>query len=548
MKLNSFLDLISDSREDIINSLNDLIDSPRNRLLDIHRQYYDGKHWQITEGRGNQTMSGKRIWGGKSTTANPEDVFKRGQSNKEVSFGEGQLQIRNYISKTIQVYQDYIVGDDGDIEIEWADESDANASTIGDFLKSLWFDSDVFLKEQVARGVLNTVSCARLNYDDDEGYYVTVEDARDIFPIYVKDKRVGTLVTYPISAEQAKDLGVQSKGEKNKQSVYAEAFYKDTDDEWYFVKIVDGVIVNESGEPEILLPELAFDPFDIVSNLDHPFNKFDDNDLEASEIFALIDKNDAYNANSTIEFLTNLFLASPKVSIDLEMLKELHLTLDDPGIQDAINKFQYSPYTIDSLPIKVNAGNSIPESFYTGMANIKDGIFEDAGIPQFILSGSLPSGLAVETVELGMTMLEKKINQKRKQLVKLIQMISAKALKAKKLVDEPYSEIRSKIKVVIPPVISLSTKDVIGYLQTLAQNGVLPNRYAAHESLRLMNRAEDIETIEELEQESLGALRVEIETKKNLAQSAIEAERVVQEREAQKRALQETEQRIQALA
>ena len=42
-----------------------LLNGKKNQMIKIHRDYYDGDHWQLpqSEGRVNTTKSGKMVWG-----------------------------------------------------------------------------------------------------------------------------------------------------------------------------------------------------------------------------------------------------------------------------------------------------------------------------------------------------------------------------------------------------------------------------------------------------------------------------------------------------
>lgn len=552
--------LLNSNQNERKKAINNLINSERNAYLDVIRKYYEGHHWHVSpDGLTNQTTSGKNIWG-KNRTNNgaSKDPYERNvRGKREVGFSPGQLQTKNYIKRFIQIYQDFIVGKEKkDVSITYNPEIDTSIDdleliqqsrqirdNINKELNILWKDIDIFFKEQVAKMVLNTVSVTKLTYDfTNKKYKIKIEDAKEIFPFYDDSDTITCVIkAYSIDAITANMFeGVNVND--NKFTCYAQAYYYNYDDKnWYYVEIVDGFITNPDGKPEKLIEELNFNPFSIVSNLDHPFRSFTPNTLEDSEIFDWIEKNDTLNAQSTIEYLTNLFLASPKVSLDLEQLDKMGIDPNDAAVKSALEAFQYSAFTIDTLPIKVQQGNGIPESFYRGLDITKQSLFEDASIPMFLASGNIPSGIAVETIELGMLMLSKKIDQKRQQLIKSIREISIRYLKQKGLVKTIESET---IEVTMPPVNSLSLSEQIKTMQDLTVNQILPSKYVREEMLKLLNRYEDLEKVRDIENREGALLRQEIEQRTNIIRSQREAEATIEREQREREELNQIQNRI----
>ena len=532
LQLKGLLDSRPEERKKFFN---DLIHSPRNDLLQTYRDYYNGIHWKYDEdGRSNTTRSGKQIWG--KTRNNyyaTSDPYQRNTNRNRVSFSRGQLQTINYINRFITVYQDNILGrGEQELKITTGNEE------ADEYLKESYGDMDAYVKEQLARMVINTVAIDKIKFHDDQ-YHVKPADAKEMYPVYMKDMVVGFARSYMIDWMEAKSYGINTKTKKDVP--YAEVYYQDQDDMlWYFARFVDGRIVNDGGEPERLVDELQFNPCTMVANIDHPFDKFDDDSLESTEMNEWIDKNDSLNATRTIEFLTNLFLASPKVSVDHDQVQNMGLSLADPAIQDAINSFQMMPYTIDTFPFKIMQGNAIPESFYKGLDMTRDSLFEDANIPRFMASGSIPSGTATETLELGMLMLETKLNQKREQLETLIKQSSEKILMAAGLAFE-------EIDVDFPPITGMSTRDMIREFRENTIAGILPKRYTRDEVLKLLNKGEDVGLVQNIDREDLVTLRESIDQQRTLVANQLDAEAQVRNREEVQRQLAETEERISEL-
>lgn len=542
MNIKTLQGVLQMSPKERVDYFRDLINNDRNNRLRINRKYFDGEHWAFnSDGRSNTTTSGKQVWG-KSRKGNQDtDVYQRNAStSSDTSFSRGQLSIYNFIKKFIHLYQDYILGDKtGKCEVKYvpsdtlelgsAKESEA---LINEKISNLWKNIDSFIKEQVAKAVLNTVAVSKLVIDinDHNNDEVVCVDAINYYPIYDGSKRVGSCEMYMISPTEAKGYGVSS----DKEAVYAKFIYS-VGDTFYFIESVNGYILNlqEDGTAEILIEENAYDPYDLVSNLDHPFTVFDDNSLEDSEIFDWIDKNDNYNSSRTIEFLTNMYLAAPKASIDFEIMKNLNIQITDPAIQDALRSFQYSPFSIDTLPIKVTTGSTIPESFYIGLQNTKDALFEDANIPAFLLSGSMPSGIAVETIELGMKMLQRKIQQKRDQIEKIVKDATIKYLEVQGIVGVD----RDDIVLDLPAVVGLSSKELLLQMKEYSIAGILPSKYVREEALELMNRAGDLDRVKDIENADQVELRSAIEDRRRIIQQESDVQRNLEERDRKRQEL-----------
>jgi len=530
--------------------LQKLVTSKRNDILAVNRKYFEGEHWKLDQyNRSNTTTSGKMIWSKRKVNANPSDAYVRAANAQEISFHKGQLQQKNFVRLFTHIYQEYITGKDDEktvVNYKTSEESKNEdiEKEINESLNSGWGELKTFIKTQVARMVTNTVAISSV-FDK-----VNIEDAREIFPIYDHDEMRAVIKAYMIDNETAKVYNINT----NKDVVYAEVWK--LDGVVYYGEFVDGKLINESGELDVYLIDkndgkvttqsLDELPFVIVPNIDHPFNKFDCKNLEDSEIFDWIDQNDAYNASRTVEFLTNLFLASPKVSVNLEILKSLNMDINDKALQEAIRNFQYSPYSIDTLPIEVKAGNTIPESFYTGLRNTEDGLYESASIPKFIVKGELPSGLATETVQLGMMVLTKKINQKREQLRMLIEKSTKLLLKDKGYNVDNLLQV-GEIVVEMPDIAGLSLQELLNTLREYANTGVLPGEYVAEEALTALGRSEDIEKVENIKRESADVLFSQIDRFRNQSKSERDAEAQVIAEAERKSLLQETNAQLEEL-
>lgn len=529
--------------------------SERNKTLRIHKDYYDGIHWNVDEsGRANTTRSGKLIWGKISSydgSSNDKLARKKLRGN-QISFHDGQLQTHNYVKLFTQFYQDFVLGsDDQLVKVEWIDGEvgggdeegvTSNVEQIQDTLDKLWVDSNAYIKEQIARFVISTVGVQSIGYVDGV-YSVDIEDAEFCAPIYKGDASIGFMKFYTIDGIEANALYNVDADQDDKVS-FVDLYYPDENDVYVNTKVVDGKIVGTVVMPD----ELQFNPFDFVANLDHPYRKYDEKSLEDSEIFNWIDRNDALNSNETIEFVSNQYLAMPKISVDWDSAEKMGVKVSDPAIQQALENFQYFPGSIDSLPIKLVDGKTIPDSFYKGKNTIVDSLFEDAGIPRFFVSSEGMSNVAEGTVKLGMRALVRKVSQKRDKIILLMKMGSMKVLKAEGLVD-PNMDVRSlPIRVELPELDDTDVVSMVNVLVQAVQNGIISQEYATEVFLELTDREEDLERIVSEKQAGLDALRADIAKSRLSARSEVKAEQELVKKENTKNELDKTNAEIEALS
>ena len=555
--------------KDLKSTLNDIISSDRNKILEIHRDYYDGIHWAVDKGgQANSTRSGKLIWG-KSFNYQGSESDKLGRSGgkgNKISFHEGQLQTHNYIKLFTNTYQDFVLGQgDDNIEIiyEETDEKPKNEKAVtepenapapqgeepkekedtkSEFLDKMWKDSTSFVKEEIARMVITTIALCETVWSEEEGYTVVIRDAQEFVPIYKDGKHIGSMRVYMISALDAKDLYQVDLGKKE-EAVFADMFYPE-EERYYNTKVVDGVVIDT-----VLMPDsLNFDPFTFVANLDLPFRDFDEDNLEDSEIFNWIDRNDALNSNETVEFVSNQYLAMPKITMDHDIMDKMGISMKDPAFKKALKEFQYFPGSVDSLPIKLQDGKTIPQSFYTGKDTIIQALFEDAGIPRFVFSGEGMINISAETVTLGMGMLVRKISQKRDQMIRLIKTASMKALKAQGLIDKDMDLRDLPISVNLPNVIGLNQEEFLEQLFIALDKNLITKEYATMEFMRSIGREDEAEDqIKALDSNSAELLEG-VEARANEIKSEREVKTQVDEKKAKESETKRMEAEIKALA
>lgn len=551
-----------------------IIESKRNKTITMHRDYYEGNHWLVrnNEDRTGTTRSGKHVFG-KAPNKIPLKGDKLDRKNdysaKEIQYHAGQLQKRNYIKFFIQFYQDFITGtDEEEIQVVYerevkedftkdennvssnpqdsdnvteeealvnrsvnnldnegneADQEDDNSEEINKVLKSLWKTPEQFVKTQVARMTASTIAVGALEYDaDEEQYFVSIVDAREIVPIYKRDQRIGTLRTYMIDKEECEAVFDMKIDEGKDKASYAEIYYKEKD-EVYFIKFVDGkpyfgdIEAPEGNVQAIKVTDKKqkFDPYDMVPNIKHAFRRFDEKELEDSEIFEWIDQNDSLNAQNTIEHISSLFIAQPKTSIDWDVAEKMQLDTESEEFKQAIHEFDWLPNSIDNIPVKVLDAKGIPESFYKSKDEKKQNLFEDAGVPMIIASGQIPSNLGVETLQLSNNRLNLKISQKREPIANLIKKISLKMLYAKGLISgEEIDEIKN-IKVIFPSNNNFTKEKFLDYLFMAVDKGLLPDEYATLIYLEVVGKQEDSERVIASRNSSLQALKSLIDREKN---------------------------------
>ena len=544
-----------------------MINSPRNARLKMHRDYYDGIHWVYGNGKVTTTRSTKVIWGKGGTYQGSEnDKLARRDSGHDDGYSAGLIQTKNYIKLFTQTYQDFILGDEeaeievtlqpeikkGSVEEGEKQETVDQYEEANEFLKDLWVDAPEFIKTQTPRMVINTVGSQSLSWDSVAGKYVVqLEDSMQLYPIYDRDRHVGTMQGYMISGEDAKLLYGIANLKKKEAVTYMEAYYPDEAGDYWMARYVDGKLIGETdadgkstAEAMKLPEEINFDPYTIFPNIDHPYRKYDEKHLEDSEIFNWINSNDTLNSTETIEFITNLFMAMPKLGLDFVAIEKLGLDVTSAAFQQALSKYQYAPNAIDNVPIKPAEGVTLGDSFYKGKDTIKDGLFEFAGIPQFVINAEGLVNIAADTIELGMSILIRKINQKRQQLIKGMKETSLKALKAKGYVDSDTTINTSDLIVTLPDITSVNMKDMLKALMDAVDRNIVSEKYATKEFLNAIGREQDLDEVIEEKQIGLLNVRGDIEKQKSLVKNEILVEKELKTQARDQAELDEVQQRI----
>lgn len=538
MKLKDFRSLLATTnKKQVAKFFEDFATCERNKIIDIHRDYYNGDHWIVeTNGEIYSTRSGRVIWG-KRVSFDPQGndpLNRRTRQSRNASFTQGQVQTHNYVKDVCQKYVDYLFGDE-EGEVSVYIEEGSSAAEYQEVVDSLWSDIESFLKWELGRMYTDTIGAIRINYDSNNNeYYLDVQDPKEFIPIYKGREVVGNILVSTIDAEEAKAYGVNGDSDVT----YVEVFLEEND-RVLFTRLVDGTQVDQW----LALPDqLNFLPIVFVSNIDHPFDDFSETKLEDSEIFNIIERNDVINANETIEFVANLYYASPKLSIDSVAIKELGIPVNSPEFMQALDQYQYFPGGVDNLPLKLLQGEGVPDSFYKGKEQNKKALLEKAGIPEFLFNGTM-NNVAAETVELGLKVFAKKISQKRAQLQQLVRDATATVLSTYGVEVED-----DDITLIMPDVLSQKFKDLIDSLFQALDRNVLTEQYATERYLELTGRQDDLEEIVNTKQANQVALLESIQKQKSLIESEGRIKSELEKKEAQKKELSNIEEEIANLS
>lgn len=564
MKLTEFNAFLQASTTQRQATLTKIIFSDRNKLLEIHRAYYNGDHWDFQGFETtNRTKSGKLIWGktdSNDAAYNPSSTLrqKRAKGNA-IRFHSGQLQIRNYVKLVSQKYQELITGDakskitvkynkeedqekavilnqsiqsqdpqkpsDTPTEVDAVPEEDPQTTKINMYLDDYWSDIKNFIKTQSGRMFVDTVAVTSVQYvtpeENDEvaekEYFYEIEDPEEIVPIYQGTKHVGTMKTYMISVADARAMGLVMAGKKDDDIVPYAKVYITKKNKTFLYRIVDGMIftndytIDDGGNAVDLskTEEINFDPYVFVANLDHPFRNFDEKNLEDSEIFGIIEKNDSLNANETIRYLTNQYLAMPKLTIDMDLADKLNIDINSPEFEESLDNYQFFGGALDNIPVKLVEGQTVPQSFDVGVDGIRRDILQDASLPDFIVTGAGMSNVSAETIELGLSLLSKKIEQKREQNRMLIRKISLKVLCAMKLIDlKDANKEYDNIEVDFPELNPMDAGDFLSYL--FNQNNPIPDEYKIEQFLLATGKSDDYARVINMQRNDMDSLREEI--------------------------------------
>jgi hypothetical protein len=543
-KFNHFLEAKPDKRVEMLERIFSP-DNHRQQQLRINRDYYDGKHWDIGEsGRANTTRSGKLIWG-KSKTVNRVVDGQAGSriprgttgSSNDISFHSGQLQVNNYIKLFTQIYQDFIVGSDTEtIAITWdGDKSD----DIDEKIKELFPQPEQFVKKLMVRMITNTVATTKLIWSESMGRFILSQaEPLEITPIYEGEMQVGTIVAYYVDVELL-DIDEAIYGDEEKV-IYTEVYYLNSGN-WHRLTMVNGRIVTKDDEGKWVSGGLSdaidmsslssdgidmnFNPYTITPNIDHAYKKFDDYELEDSEIFNWIDKNDALNSNETIAFITNQYLAMPKVTVDMDMASKLGIDINSVTFKQQIKEYQFFGGSIDTLPIKLVQGQTVPDSFYKNLDRIVDALYNDAGIPRALTAGNSFSNIAEGTAQLSMVTLSRKIQQKRDQITLHLKYVIYKYLRATGMIGEDVDVNDIPLVVTYPELMAMSRKDLLDHYERAFISGVYPKRYVQRKALEVIGEGEDLAEVKALTEAEIGGALTEVqEIRKEQEQAARSAQ------------------------
>lgn len=550
-----------ENRKAIIEKLIDPSKNPRQFILEQNKDYYSGIHWSYTEnGTSNTTRSGKKIWGKLvKNTGSVKDPYGRGNTKSfDPELHKGHLQVRNYIKQFIQKYQEFIFGETNEpFKIVAKEATDGEVLPfdqveINRLLKEFWFDrSDILslVKTILAKGVISTIMPLKLKYSEKESAHIAETfDPMDFFPIYDGNEVIGAINAYYIDADIARNQYGLDINEKEGSVCYAK-IYVSLKGDYYMATMVNGDFIKVEGESYTkavfkdslvkLVDELAFIPYYFQANLDNAISNFDDTTLEDSEIFGWIDKNDALNANETMAFVAILLYIFPSKVIDFEKAAHTGIDPSSPEFKQALRNYMPSMFSVNDLPLVTEAGNAVDQSFYNQLDRIKLSLFEEAGIPEFLVNSNGLSQVSERTVALAMSGLIKKITQKRDALSRLFQEVSRDVLQLNGI-----KLSKNDILVQWPDIITESKIDTINTLLTAAQNGVLPVRYVQRKILEISGNEEDIEEVKELSQSEVSEAIFAVNQARNQVAAEDEARRQIEAQANTESELQEAESRI----
>jgi hypothetical protein len=535
----------SASPEQFRTYINKIITSDRNKIIQMHKDYYDNIHWDINEvGRANASRSGKWFFGRQNinniSAVTIRDRQKANSNGGSDGLTTGQLQTKNYVKLFIQTYQDFLTGGgDEPLAVTYKDNEDAN-----EILQGTWGDIRPFLKSQLAKLIINTVAITKTVWDNEEKIYKVEEvEAENFVPIYKnKNILIGGIECYYIDTQTAilQYPQIESLNKVDSDQVsYAEIYIEDSN-QVIRKEYVNGYMVSEM----VLIDQFALQPYTFVANIDHAFRQYDEKNLEDSEIFNWIDKNDSINANETIAFVVNLIMATPKYTIDAEKMNYLGVKLESLAFKQAMQNFSPFLGQVTELPIQLVDGTTVPDSFYQNLERMTQTIYEDAGIPKFIVSGEGISNISEETMSLAMSVLNRKLEQKKQQLHLLIQKTSEKIL------DKLGIEYDSDVSINWIELGGLSQKQLIEHLVAGFQAGLYPKEYTYNETLKLIGRSDDIAIVKEMDLAQGNELIGEVQEQANILRKQKENELIKkqeQEEINEANAIASAEKRLESL-
>jgi len=374
--------------------------SRKNQILDQLRDYYHGHQWNFNQGdfvgRTSFTRSGKEMWENKDKKR-PYDM----------QFGRGELKTWNICDSTIDIYTTYCLGGANDPSRIIVENNEQLEGQLNDM-----FNVGDVVDRTVHKASIDSVAIWKMT---PEG--IEFIDAKEIFPIYYGQKRVGTIRSYEVLAGDPILEGFNAKDKK--KYWFTEIWIpEDPEDEstMQLYKFVNEDGVNEPGQTIAPYP---FDPYIVVVNKDAEFSEFDEDNIEISDVAKIIDIQDDLNAYITDISLINRKIAVPMykiANIVYEMIADGKMNGDT--VKEQLEQLNIHASRLLVAPIEKIETDGLPASSMQYLDQIFGQLYRTTGIPRSIYESQDLGNMATKTVERLMESLKRRIDEKRKNIDK----------------------------------------------------------------------------------------------------------------------------------
>ena len=368
-----------------------LLGGNKNNTVKMLRDYYNGEQWEYNSWMTDTTRSGKKVW----------NVHKKNPN--DMGIGEGDLQVYNVCDSTINIYSSYARGtinDDNRVSIE---DNDSLAQQVNDNI-----DLDTIISRSITRAGVDSVAVWKFAEDGSLDFI----DALEVFPIYDGEDRVGTIRLYEISANDptVRDNNIDLK--KNERVLYME-IWKPKGEVMWLTKYVNKEIIEDGKAP------YEFDPHIYVSNKDNEFVKYDEQNIEVSDVDRLVDMQDALNKTITEEGIIISKVAFPMIKVIKEIYDKMaEGTINAEQLKKDLAEVSLVAGKIISAPIEREGGMDIPTGIDTYIENIFQQIHRITGIPKGVFVSEGMSGISEKTMSAMMESLKRRVDEKRANILK----------------------------------------------------------------------------------------------------------------------------------
>lgn len=459
-----------------------LLQGKKNSLIKMYRDYYNGRQWIYNSWMTDTTRSGKKVWNVHKKTPN------------DMGIGEGDLQVYNVCDSAINIYSSYGRGsihDDNRIKI---DDMEELAEEI-----NKKFNLDVFISRAITRAGVDSITIPKFTEEKSLEFI----DSLEIFPLYDGEDRVGTIRIYEISKDDplVKEHDIQFK--KGESAIYMEIWHPQENKMW-LTKYINKEQIEDGKAP------FDFDPHLYVSNKDNEFVKFDENNVEVSDVGRLIDIQDALNKTITEEGIIISKVAFPMIKVIKEIYDKMaEGTIDPEKLKKDLAEVSLVAGKIISAPIEREGGMDIPSGIDTYIENIFQQIHRITGIPKGVFVSEGMSGISEKTMSAMMESLKRRVDEKRANI--------EKAIADYVVMYTGNPEIRDSVHIEWAEMFAMSKEEQAEMLIKGYQASIYPQDYVLEKLMEILGDGEMFEEVWEkieggdmerrisIEREKLGA-------------------------------------------